>query len=76
MSVFLDNNLGVLVGRGVLIEDLLGILDRLELVPLSRVLTRLEQLDEGVVGHVLVGVAEAFSLSPDVVVLVLLKLLV
>ena len=74
-AVLLHDDLGVLVKGGV-VQNLFCILDRLQLIPFVGILAGLEELDEGVIGHVLPGVAEALSLQFDVFVFVLLELLV
>ena len=76
LSHMLDDDLGVFVARCVIIQDLFGILHRLELLPLARVLTRLEQLDESAIGNIFPGIDKPFSLELYVIVFVLLEFLI
>ena len=58
----LDDDLGVFVARCVIVQDLLSILHRLELLSLVWILAGLKELDEGVVRHILPGIDETLSL--------------
>ena len=73
---FLNNDWCGLVRRGIVIYALLGVLYRLELLPLARVLTRLEQLDESAIGDIFPGIDKPFSLELYVIVFVLLEFLI
>lgn len=62
LSLVLNHDFGLLIDRPFLVT-----LIHIRLRPSLGVIIRLEQLDEGVVGHILLPVVEAFSLQLQVV---------